>query len=613
MACSFLSARPADSVRGISHEERQVFPGPRRIAGSDVRWLSASPAGIATPGLLRPHGWRSGDDQQGNTERVPFRAAAGRHPTVETSLTPVAPELEVPPAPAGSAYVPLDSWIYGALDRLAALGLIPSQISGLRPWTRVECRRQLAEAEARAGSAPEEAIRLIRALHAEWNDPPGSAVTLDSVYLRGGVIAGPLLNDSFHFGRTRRGDSGRPFGRGWNQAAGFISHFESGRFFGSIRAEYQHAPGSPADSLPVREEIASLDGNPLLPAGTQTATNRIRVMEASAGVRLGAFELSAGKQELWWGPTQDGPFSFSANAEATKNFKIASTQPIRLPGLLAHFGAISGQFVIGKLGGQQYTWRPWFNAQKLSFKLTGNLEVGFTRWSIFWGVGHPITAGSFARNFTATNSPRGLAGVAGSDPGDRKAGFDFRYRIPGLRNWLTVYSDSYSDDDPSPLAAPRRAAINPGIYLSHFPGVPRLDLRIEAPSTTPLDGGWDRGGQFLYYNSEYHSGNTNYGVLLGNPVGRDGRAQEGWLTYHFAPRAEVRLGYRQAKTSGAFLPGGGTQSDAMAKTTVPLGGDWFLAAEFQYERFRLPLLGGPERNLSAWVLLTWEPKWRIGL
>src|SRR5262249_44927749 len=46
----------------------------------------------------------------------------------------------------GTPYVPLDSWIYPALDRLAGLGLVDSAYSGLRPWTRRECMRQVIEA-----------------------------------------------------------------------------------------------------------------------------------------------------------------------------------------------------------------------------------------------------------------------------------------------------------------------------------------------------------------------------------------------------------------------------------------------------------------------------------
>jgi len=526
------------------------------------------------------------------------------------------PLHEIAPESAGESFVPLDSWIYGALDRLAAFGLIPSQTFGLRPWTRAECRRQMREADARLTAAGDagyvtEAANLLASLHRELESGTSpSGLVLESVYARNGVIAGPVLNDSFHFGQTWIDDSGRPFGRGWNSYEGFTARAESGRFFAYVQAEYQRAPGDSANSLPIRETISQLDSRPLEPADPVRATDRFRTLDAYAGIRLGDFEISIGKQSAWWGPTYDAPLSFSNNAEPTKNFKITSVHPIRLPGFLGYLGDIRGEFLMGKLGGQQYTWRPWFNAQKLTFKLTGNLEMGFTRWSIFWGVGHPITLGSFILNFTSTNSPEGSwAYGSRGDPGDRKGGFDFRYRIPGLRNWFTLYSDSYCDDDPSPLAAPRRAAINPGVYLARLPGIPRLDFRVEAPSTMPM--GVDQGGQYNYFNSQYRGGNTNYGTLLGNTVGRDGRAIEGWSAYHIASRTKIELGFRQLKVSPRFLPGDSTQSDGTLRATFGLGRAWYADIELQYERFWVAMLGGPQRNLSALLQLTWEPNQQL--
>jgi len=231
----------------------------------------------------------------------------------------------------GGTYVSIDSWVYTALDRLAALGLIPSQISGLRPWTRAECRRQVLEAgdKLQGSGLGEEAADLVAALRHEF-DPPGPAtpsITLHSVYTRNGVIAGPVLNDSFHFGQTWKGDSGRPFGRGWNSYTGFTASAESGRFFAYVNGEYQHAPGREPYSLAVRQAISSLDGIPLQPAEAHSDTNRFRAIEAYAGVRLGNLEFSAGKQALWWGPTYDAPLSFSNNAEPTKNLKIKDVAP----------------------------------------------------------------------------------------------------------------------------------------------------------------------------------------------------------------------------------------------------------------------------------------------
>src|SRR5215471_1264517 len=57
-----------------------------------------------------------------------------------------------------SPYVPLDSWIYPAFDRLAALGVAPSAMAGMKPWTRRECARILEEASGYLeDSAPSEA------------------------------------------------------------------------------------------------------------------------------------------------------------------------------------------------------------------------------------------------------------------------------------------------------------------------------------------------------------------------------------------------------------------------------------------------------------------------
>src|SRR5512146_2407792 len=54
------------------------------------------------------------------------------------------------PANMGSTYVPLGSWVYPTIDRLAALGYVQTSFAGQRPWTRMECARLVSEAEERA-------------------------------------------------------------------------------------------------------------------------------------------------------------------------------------------------------------------------------------------------------------------------------------------------------------------------------------------------------------------------------------------------------------------------------------------------------------------------------
>src|ERR1700734_1750152 len=46
-----------------------------------------------------------------------------------------------------STYVPIESWVYPAVERLALAGYVQTAFAGLRPWTRMESARLVAEAQ----------------------------------------------------------------------------------------------------------------------------------------------------------------------------------------------------------------------------------------------------------------------------------------------------------------------------------------------------------------------------------------------------------------------------------------------------------------------------------
>jgi len=506
--------------------------------------------------------------------------------------------------------LPLDARLYGVLERLGTLGYIPSQLWGLRPWTLEECRRQVRQARQRLASGDGEAADLIEEAERELaRYPDRDGLGLAKVYVRLGGIGGEPLADGWHFGQTWIGDRGRPYGEGIQSIAGFAGQARWRRWFAYLEAESQHAPAAPSYGPEVRALMARLDDMPEAAWYGRSGVTRGRLMQGYAGVRFGNAAVSIGKQELWWGPTYDMPLAFSTNAEATWNAKFTSLHPFRLPWPLARLGPARAEAVIGKLAGHRYTWRPWFNAQKISFKTTPNLEFGFTRWSIFWGVGHPITARSFFRNFSSLTSRPAEGYADPNDPGDRKGGFDFRYRIPKLRDRLALYSDSYAEDDPSPLAAPRRAAVSPGFHLTRIPGLERFDLRMEVVSTAPLGSGWN----LNYYNRQYRSGNTNGGVLLGSWVGRAGRAYQAWSGCSIARGGRLEFGFRRRQVEGSFLPGGAGDTRGSVRAALDLRPD--LAAEifFQVEHYFVPALGGPRRTASGWVAIVWRPAERVAI
>lgn len=585
----------------------------------DHTTTSANTSAVATPASTSAQASSSSSAPAAPlpTPQPPQQFGAPPDPIAHRAPAP----FDADPDTIGSTNVPMDSWIYPALERLAALGLIPTQNVGIRPWTRQECLRQLRQAQDFADrlgvSDPglvAEAHRLITDLDRELVQESSSnqELALESVYARYGTIAGPALNDSFHFGQTWWNDFGRPQGRGSNFIAGFSTRAHYGRIFFYAREEFQHGPGNPAQTPEMNAFINQLDATqpgitPTIPITPQRAAfNQQRPLEMYAGIAFAGNAVSFGKQAIYWGPTTMGPLAFSSNAEPTYSGRFVSTRPHPLP-LFPSLGTYRFDIVLGKLSGHSLPARPWFNGQKISFNLGNNLELAFTRWSIFWGVGHPITLHSFKDNVFSFNSTGTYVYGDRADPGDRKSNFDFRYRLPFLQKLVTLYADAYSDDDPSPIAAPRRAVWNPGIYFARLPWLPHMDLRVEAVSSQGL--ATDFGGNHFFLNNQYLDGNTNKGFLLGNAVGRDGRAIEGRLGYWFSSRTRVEGGYRQNKVSPKYLPSGGTISDGFLTGSYAVNRHWTAQMFLQHERFLIPsYMAGSQRNTSGWLQLTWTPE-----
>jgi hypothetical protein len=547
-------------------------------------------------------------------------------PTVNRPAQPLGEDVD--PDTIGSTNVPMDSWIYPALERLAAMGFIPGQSVAIRPWTRQECLRQLRLAEDQADqkdayspSLLAQAHLLMADLQAELESEPQyyESISLESAYARYGTIAGPALQDSFHFGQTWWNDFGRPLGRGSSAIAGFSFRAHDGRFFFYDRQEQQHSPGIPAET-PARNQLINMldqiqSNDPhIQPVPPSAAFEHQGAIELYGGVAFAGNAISIGKQELYWGPTTMGPLAFSSNAEPTYNLRFVATRPHPFP-IFPSIGTYRFDLVLGKLSGHSYPARPWYNGQKIDFNLWDNLEISFTRWSIFWGVGHPITFHSFKANVFSFSSTGGGAGGGGgslgygdpTDPGDRKSNFDFSYRLPFLSRIVTLYADAYSDDDPNPISAPRRAVWNPGIYFARLPLLPHMDLRVEAVSSEGLFK--DFGGQHYFINNQYLDGNTNKGFMLGNAIGRDARAIEGRTGYWFSAHTRVEAGYRQNKGGTLFLPGGATITDGFVNASYAINRHWQAHLFTQYERFLIPsYMSGAQHNTSGWLELTWNPE-----
>jgi hypothetical protein len=485
---------------------------------------------------------------------------------------------------SGSPYVQLDSWIYPAIERLAALGYIRSEFLGMRPWTRIECAHLVEEAgdqlASEGDSDSEGASQLYYSLQNEFQgdldalgDGHETAIRLESLYSGTTGINGKPLNDSYHFGQTIINNYGRPYQEGLNNYDGFSGYGTAGRFTLYVRGEYQHSPFAPAYSLPVRQAIATADANPLQPATPFEAVNRFSLLDTYVAANISGWDLAFGKQSLWWGPGEGGAVMFSDNAEPIYMFRASRIAAFELPWIFHLMGPAKFDLFFGKLSGHEFPARPLIHGEKISFKPTPNLEFGFSRTTVFSGVGRAsLTLGLLKRTYFSV----------GSGPGANSP------------------SDLFQNDHRSPF--------NPGIYMPHIPLVPKMDLRVEAVYTDVPNPETTSGGFFIYWNGNYHDSYTNNKNILGSWIGREGKGVQAWSTYWFSPRNSIQLGYRHAKVSPDFIPAGETVDDGSVKASLWVHSNLSLSGSVQYEKWLAPILApGPQTNWTSSIQLTFYP------
>jgi len=523
-------------------------------------------------------------------------------------------------------YIPIDSWVYAALDRLRGLGYLDTAFLGLRPWTRRSIGIMLNEADLEGGIHDDpQAEEIWQALVSEF---PGAGATesfgwrtptlvYENAYTRLQGIAGLPLRDSFHLGQTISNDYGRPYQEGFNTIDGFSGSAQDGGFSLYVRAEYQQAPSAAGYSPALFAILSNIDMVPIasnsvqatIPEGPIPTTNVFRIVEANLSYRILNHQFSFGKSDHWLSPTQGGSFLYSNNAENIYAFQIDRTEPLYVPVLSRLTGPFRYEFFVGSLKGHSDPNDPWYHLEKVSFRPTANVEIGFDRATIWGGKGHvPITIHSFLKSFFSFQNVPLAEKQSRGDPGARFGTFDFSWRLPFLSHWLTLYTDSLVHDDVSPPDAPRHAGVRPGIYLSEVPGIPRLDLRVEGVNTDPPTSR-SQGGAYLYTEFIQVQGYTNKGYIMGDAFGREGTGGQAWLTYHLSPREMIQASFRNLKVSKDFIPNGTTQNSFDLRVVKRIRRQWELSADVQQEWWKAPVYkSGRQSDTATTFKITWFPE-----
>lgn len=387
---------------------------------------------------------------------------------------------------ADSTHVPVGSWVYPALERLEAEGLIGSAVLTSRPVSRFEAARLVNEAQA--GRPSPAAARLIERLKRELapdNDLSSGAFRSMDVDLHDAGGRYIYSDGAPHFlNLNNKGDvlvNGSNFRAGFSGSAGFGSHLG---FF--LNPEVRYPEGASGDG----QEVVLVEGY--------------------GSLNLWNIELTAGRQALWWGPGVHGALLLSDNARPFDLIKLTNPQPFALPWIFRHIGLLKLTGFVTRLEESRDFANPYLAGLRLDWKPYPYVSIGLARTAVFGGAGRHVDSGVIWDVITASNE-----NVAG-EPGNQLASFDAKVVLPFSFQKVVIYGELGGEDEAGAL--PSRNAHLLGVYLPGAFGSGNLDLRFEYAETyiSKYPGMW-------YNHHIYTTGYTYDGRVIGHHMGTDAK------------------------------------------------------------------------------------------
>jgi len=411
-----------------------------------------------------------------------------------------------------SAPIPLESWIYPALEKLEGMSGQDGGQRGFRVMSRHEAARRLSvsrETLPSTGASPV-AADLLRLLERELQE--------ELRILEGGEAPGrefqPLLEP--HLGYVfREGEVSNYPGTNARQFALNTNH-------DGIDYRQQHNLEFGWESRLSLGDILLLDWRPRLEL-REGAGTRLRTTTGGIAVAAGPVTFSAGRQSLWWGQGQHGSLVLTNNAQPLDMLRAHTPSPVELPSFLSLLGPFQFDLFFSRLEEEREVPEPYFTGLRLGIRPTGWLEVGASRTIMFGGEGRPgVDVGDFLTILTGKN-------LSGDDDNSNSiAALDARLRFASL--WgLQLYGELGGEDEANHFFS--KTAYLAGAYLPQVAPGGRFDLRVEYADTSPTDGGTP----VWYRHSIYRSGYTYEQKILGHHAGGD--ARDLWVaTQLFLPR-----------------------------------------------------------------------------
>ncbi len=461
--------------------------------------------------------------------------------------------------------ISLDSPVYSCLEKLASFGLITSDVKGIRPITKAEAARLLAEAvENRSGKKsanqdsganytitvrhypPVEDEREERVLADEMitelrhllerelalREKPDSAPLFDArpvndfrvryVYLDGvprsyeRAVHDPGGDGVFGIGSGLRPDNPypSPVNQHGSEGTPLLENNEGVSYGRKSNVELRFS----SEAFAGRHVSALVE--PMFLYSEQGGLTQGRLNKGYLKLGGGGLELEAGRDANWLGLGDRGAVTLTNNAVNFDLVKLSSPEPIDI----RYIGALKYAFIFSRFDDTVTSGverRPWFLAAKLSVKPVPEVEIGLN-------LGRQVGGPGVNNGLGATL--RGFVGGTDNDNSNSMAGLELRLRLPLLRN-TEIYGE-FSGEDAATFW-PIVESYTAGVFIPRLTEDGRNDFRFE----------YFLGNNALYTNGTFPAGYIYRGMPIGHSQG--GAAQDFFFRFRhwFSARHNAALEY----------------------------------------------------------------------
>ena len=408
-------------------------------------------------------------------------------------------------SPLVTADVPLDSNYYLYLDKLEGMGYVSDIPTGTKPYSRLDMAKWVLQAENVAKTKP-----MPKYLQTYFNTMRADLAE-EIAYLQGDTNKFEsnlkLRNAKVEFSymdqdNSRQGYKVSPSNGGnageWNRAHWqMLNHNNNGYRYG----DGFNAVGSLNISGSVNKDFA-LGITPRF-SWDKDEHGDASLIDGYVKTHVGVWGVTVGKQPLYWGQGTNGTLAFSNNATPQTMVKLNLLEPHTFDnGLLKFLGKANVNVFASRLEGNRVETSGTeyekdhapFVGIRVDVMPTDAFTIGLERMSML----RKFDKDWFFGNNAETKDAEGWNDIAG---------FDMRYRFPGVQ----IYGSLYGEDQAH--AFPCEDAYTVGLYFPQLVKDGSWDLRLEGSQT---NWAW-------YHHWVMQNGWTYKDDIMGDWMGNDAR------------------------------------------------------------------------------------------